>query len=239
MASVGTLKARRERAPDAPEDDPMSEAVTISPILDDWSTRRLLVGWREGQRAAGRELFVRHYEKIYRFFDSKIKRNVQELVEGTFRDCLELASTEVEVRVSLLTFATHRLYDHFKFEHVLESFAQTDPSQLSLQELGGHPSTMIDTEPDLLLLREAIPRIPLGEQLLLELLLDDDSFSLAQLARILGLEAVTMDERVGRARAPLERELQRLDRDEPVIEATRRTLSDKLLEALQRASAEG
>ena len=101
MASVGTLKARRERAPDAPEDDPMSEAVTISPILDDWSTRRLLVGWREGQRAAGRELFVRHYEKIYRFFDSKIKRNVQELVEGTFRDCLELASTEVEVRVSI------------------------------------------------------------------------------------------------------------------------------------------
>ena len=66
-----------------------------------------------------------------------------------------------------------------------------------------------------------------------------DKFSLAQLARILGLEAVTMDERVGRARAHLERELQRLDRDEPVIEATRRTLSDKLLEALQRASAEG
>lgn len=213
----------------------MSEAVMISPSIDDWSTQRLLVGWRGGQRAAGRELFVRHYEKVYRFFDSKIKRNVQDLVEGTFRDCLELASTEVEVRVSLLTFATHRLYDHFKFEHVLESSAQTDPSQLSLQELGGHPSTMIDTEPDLLLLREAIPRIPLGEQLLLELLLDEEPFSLAQLAEILGLEAVTMGERVERAREHLEGELQRLDREAAIIEATRRTLAGKLLEALQRA----
>lgn len=213
----------------------MSEAAMISATLDDWSTQRLLVGWRGGQRAAGRELFVRHYETVYRFFDSKIKRNVQDLVEGTFRDCLELASTEVEVRVSLLTFATHRLYDHFKFEHVLDSSVQTDPSQLSLQELGGHPSTMIDTEPDLLLLREAIPRIPLGEQLLLELLLDEEPLSLAQLAAILGLEAVTMDERVERAREHLEGELQRLDREAAIIEATRRTLAEKLLEALLRA----
>jgi hypothetical protein len=102
--------------------------------------------------------------------------------------------------VALLTFATSRLYDCFRREHVLEGMVPTepafDPAMHSLQALGGYPSTTIGTEPELRLLRETVPRIPLGEQILLELCFEEDPLSGPALARVLGVETRTLPSRL-------------------------------------------
>jgi RNA polymerase sigma-70 factor, ECF subfamily len=208
-------------------------AISNEPSVDRWDDARLLGSWRRGDTTAGRELFARHYDTIYRFFDSKSKRDIQSLVEDTFRDCMGEARIVTEVRVALLSFATARLYDYFKLEHVLESLVSTDPALLPLQELGGHPSTMIETEPGLQLLREAVPRIPLGEQILLELCLEEEWLSESELAAVLGVEPSSIPARLESARAHLDRELTRLEHDEVRIAATREAFRHKLDHARQ------
>lgn len=215
-------------------------AIVEEPDIEGWDDSRLLRAWRQGNANAGRELFGRHYDTIYRFFDSKIKRDILELVEGTFRDCSRAADApmQTDARVELLTIATSRLYDYFRLEHVLEHVKSTErafePAMYSLQALGGYPSTMIGTEPDLRLLREAVPRIPLGEQILLELCFEEERLSGSALARVLGVDAGTLPEQLERAWSHLERELGRLEDDEAAVAAAREALRGRLDEARRR-----
>lgn len=196
-------------------------AISNEPSVDAWDDTQLLTAWRLGDASAGLELFARHFDTVYRFFDSKIKRDIQPLVEDTFRDCALRPPPASSVRVALLGFATARLYDHFMAEHALESLAPTHPALLPLQELGGHPSTMIETEPELLLLREAVPRIPLGEQLLLELCLDPEPLSCSELAAVLDVDASSVPARITSARDHVDHALAELDHDPARIASTR------------------
>lgn len=217
-------------------------AIVEEPGLEGWDDSRMLRAWRQGDAEAGHELFTRQYETIYRFFDSKIKRDILELVEGTFRDCLRGADAfgETDARVALLMFATSRLYDYFRLEHVLEGVVSTerafDPAMHSLQALGGYPSTMIGTEPELRLLREAVPRIPLGEQILLELCFEEERLTGKALARVLGVDARTLPSRLESAWSHLEGELSRLEDDEAAIVAIRQALRGRLDAARQRCA---
>jgi hypothetical protein len=212
------------------------------PDIESWDDSRLLRAWRQGDAKAGRELFARHYDTIYRFFDSKIKRDILELVEGTFRDCSRDADApgEADAHVELLAFATLRLYDYFRLEHVLEGVVSTerafDPAMHSLQALGGYPSTMIGTESELRLLREAVPRIPLGEQILLEVCFEEEPLSGLALARVLGVDVRTLPSRLESAWKHLEHELSRLEDGEAAIVATREALRGRLDAARQRCA---
>lgn len=212
--------------------------IVEEPEFEGWEDSRLLRAWRQGDSMAGRELFTRHYDTIYRFFDSKIKRDILELVESTFRDCARVATSETDARVALLTFATSRLYDYFRGEHVLESLVHTgpefDPAAHSLQALGGYPSTTIGTEPELRLIRETVPRIPLREQILLELCFEEERLSDSALARVLGVDSRTLPSRLESAWKHLEDELSGLEHDEMAIRATREALHGRLDEARQR-----
>jgi hypothetical protein len=218
-------------------------AIVEGSDVEGWDDSRLLRAWRRGDVKAGRELFARHYDTIYRFFDSKIKRDILELVEGTFRDCSRDvdAPGESDARVELLAFATLRLYDYFRLEHVLEGVVATterafEPAMHSLQALGGYPSTMIGTEPELRLLREAVPRIPLGEQILLELCFEEEQLPGWALARVLGVDARALPSQLESTWTHLERELGRLEDGESVIVATREALRVRLDEARRRCA---
>jgi DNA-directed RNA polymerase specialized sigma24 family protein len=217
-------------------------AIDGGPSIEGWEESRLLRAWRQGDVKAGRELFARHYDTIYRFFDSKIKRDILELVEGTFLDCSRGADAHVQpdARAELLTIATSRLYDYFRNEHVLENAVSTerafDPAKHSLQALGGYPSTMIGTEPELRLLREAVPRIPLGEQILLELCFEEEPLTGSALARVLGGDARTLPSRLESAWRHLEQELSRIEDDEAAVVATREAMRGRLDEARRRCA---
>jgi ADYC domain len=49
----------------------------------------LLARWRDGDSAAGQELFKRHFESLYRFFRNKCAGHCDELVQSTLLACLE------------------------------------------------------------------------------------------------------------------------------------------------------
>ena len=44
----------------------------------------LLEAWREGDQRAGKELFARHFDSIYRFFRSKVDDAAEDLTQQTF-----------------------------------------------------------------------------------------------------------------------------------------------------------
>ena len=56
---------------------------------DERSDFELLEAWREGDQRAGRELFARHFDAIYRFFRSKIEDAADDLTQQTFLGCVK------------------------------------------------------------------------------------------------------------------------------------------------------
>ena len=51
--------------------------------------RDLLERWKDGDKAAGAELFDRHYQQVTRFFRSKTKGTPEDLVQRTFVGLIE------------------------------------------------------------------------------------------------------------------------------------------------------
>ena len=50
----------------------------------------LLQRWRDGDRAAGNELFERHFTAVCNFFRNKVSDGVDDLIQRTFVTCLEV-----------------------------------------------------------------------------------------------------------------------------------------------------
>ena len=48
----------------------------------------LLDRWRSGDARAGEELFGRHFDSIYNFFETKCESEADELVQATFLACV-------------------------------------------------------------------------------------------------------------------------------------------------------
>ena len=54
------------------------------------SDRDLLEAWRDGDAKAGETLFDRHFDRVYRFFQTKVDRqDVDDLVQQTFMGCVQ------------------------------------------------------------------------------------------------------------------------------------------------------
>lgn len=127
----------------------------------------LLERWRAGGREAGEEIFRRHFQTVYRFFQSKVGSEADDLVQATFMGCLKSRESfhgDGSVKWYLLGIARHELYAFFgrrKKEAIdfgvtsLADFATTAATRLVRAQAIGH-------------LQAALERLPLEQQLLLE-----------------------------------------------------------------------
>ncbi len=164
------------------------------------SDAELLEGWRGGDTAAGEQLVARHWSSIARFFRSKIGDDGADLISQTFLACVEARDRmEGNVKAYLFSVARRRLADHFRSRARSPSL---DFSMSSVVDLGTGPTTHVSRRQRSELLRDALARIPLDDQIALELAYFE-SLTMREIASVLELQENTVRSRLGRARDKL------------------------------------
>ena len=165
------------------------------------SDLELLEAWRGGEAAAGEELVARHWASISRFFRSKIGDDGADLISQTFLACVE-GKDRIEgenVKAYVFAVARRRLADHFRKQ------ARTPAADFSLSsviDLGTGPVTHVARQERGALLREGLARIPLDDQIALELAYFE-GLSTKDIAAVLEIGENTVRSRLSRARDKL------------------------------------
>ena len=185
------------------------------------SDAALLHAWRAGDRDAGRELVDRHYPAIARFFTNKVGDEAGDLVHRTFLACVESKAPfrgDASVRTYLFAIARSELYAHYRRRHT-EAPRFDEVSVVELADADASPSRAVAESEEQRLLLEALRRIPLAAQILLELFYWEE-LTTREIAEILELPHGTVRSRVRAARHQLEAELGALARAPTLLAST-------------------
>ncbi len=133
------------------------------------SDEDLLEAWRGGDREAGNVLFQRHFDAIYDFFSRKLSHDVSDLVQRTFLGCVEGVDRfrgDCSPRTYLFAIARNQLYYFLRRKKRDEGL---DFGVSSLRDIGPSPSSVLGRRDETALLVEALERLPLDLQILVEL----------------------------------------------------------------------
>jgi RNA polymerase sigma-70 factor (ECF subfamily) len=172
------------------------------------SDTELLEAWRRGDATAGEQLFDRHFASVRRFFRSKAPATeVEDLVQATFEACvqhLEQFRGEARFVTYLLAIARSQLHRWLRRRDPVRAGLDVEAS--SIQDLGTSPSVKVAGREQQRELVEALRRLPLAMQTMLELHYWDD-LNAAELAIVFGLEPNAVRVRLHRARAALREQL--------------------------------
>ena len=169
----------------------------------------LLERWRSGDAAGGQALFARHFKPVYRFFRYKVGADADELVQRTFLACMNARDQfrgESPFRSYLFAIARRELYGYLRARPAAE---HVDFGVTSIAEIVTSPSQRLDRARQIDHLREALRRLPVDQQVLLELHYWHE-FDAAALANIMGAEPGTIRVRLLRARRALRGAMSRL-----------------------------
>ena len=169
------------------------------------SDLELLVAWRGGDARAGDALVSRHWASVARFFRAKAGADAADLIAQTFLACVE-AIDRIEgdnVRGYLFGVARKRLADHFRRR---ARTPELDAGVSSLADLAPGAITELGNRERDALLRDALTRIPLDDQIALELSYFEH-LSTRELATALDVPENTVRSRLVRARDKLRKAL--------------------------------
>ncbi len=172
--------------------------------------------WRDGDGDAGEELFQRHFKSICRFFDNKLSGDIDELVQATFLRCMrarEQFRGQSSFRTYLYSIARNELYRHLQRRR--RDNNALDFGVTSLADLETTPRTRIAGNQDRQLLLRGLRRLPVEQQLLLELYYWED-MAAPELAEVFDVATATARTRLFRARAALREIMEKLA-DEPSL----------------------
>lgn len=188
----------------------------------------LLERWRAGERAAGEELFRRHFDEINRFFGHKVPEDADDLTQRTF---LSIVKAPEQFR-GLSRFRTYLFaIARNEFNHWLRrkpEHQHVDLEVSSLNELVSSPSKQLGRQEELAQLRAALGEIPVEQQQLLELRYWHD-LDIDELAAMYEVPPGTVRVRLLRAREALRKRLEKL--------GMRPTASDRLSRVLAEPEA--
>jgi RNA polymerase sigma-70 factor (ECF subfamily) len=168
--------------------------------------------WRRGEREACALLFERYYDGLARFFRSKLPEAADDLVQRTFLRCFEGLTRIADVtafRSYLFGIACNVLREHYRSLH--RDGARLEFTSVSAQELAPSASAVVGWQQEQRLLLEALRRIPLEDQILLELCYWEQLPG-REIAAIVGTPLGTVKAHLRRARQRLEAQLEALAR---------------------------
>lgn len=162
----------------------------------------LLDRWRSGDTNAGEQLLRRHFRSVYAFFANKIAGPPDDLIQETFRACVESRSRIRDgssCRAYVLAIARRELYRTYRQRAVVQEF---DPSRVSVEQLVASPTAIIAHDQNQRLLLQALRQLPLDFQLVLELTYWEQLPS-HEAAEVLDIPTGTLKSRVRRAKDAL------------------------------------
>jgi RNA polymerase sigma-70 factor (ECF subfamily) len=164
----------------------------------------LLDRWCAGDKTAGNELFRRHFEPVYRFFEHKTNGDIDDLVQETFLACLRGRETfrrQSSFRTYLFAIARNVLLAYWRRR---ASNRQTlDFDEISVASLSTSAGTRLARRQDRAALLAALRELPLDQQLLLEMYYWQE-LDRGQLAEVFDVEEATIGSRLFRARKQLQ-----------------------------------
>lgn len=185
----------------------------------------LLDAWRAGDAASGRELFRRHAAAVQRFFRSKLGPEREDLIQRTFLACLESRDRVRDgssFRTFLLGVARHKLYDHL--ERMQGPAGRFDPLVSTAMDLAAaSPSAVVEREQTRDAVLDAMQRLPIELQLVLELHYWEE-LDTAAIAEVLDIPRGTVKTRLMRARERLRESLATPEAAEDGVRALGRAL---------------
>lgn len=181
----------------------------------------LLHAWREGDEHAGRELFARHFDSVFRFFRNKVDGVAEDLTQQTFLGCLkgrEKFRGDASFRTYVFSIARKRLYTHYRDRRRQGSELVFD--QVSVADLARpSPTALLAEREEQQMLLRALRQLPVDMQIALELHYWED-LKVREIAEILDVPSGTIKRRLQRARQQLERHLQSLSESPELLKST-------------------
>ncbi len=170
----------------------------------------LLAAWRRGDARAGQELFARYFEPVSRFFANKLSEDHDDLIQETFEACVrgrDRLRDDASFRAYLFSVAFNVLKVYFRRKR---SAGQVEAlGNESIHDLSPGPSTIVGAAQQEQLLLEALRRIPIELQVVLELRYWEDMSS-REIGATLGIPAATARSRLHRGRELLDRAIAQL-----------------------------
>jgi RNA polymerase sigma-70 factor (ECF subfamily) len=179
---------------------------------------RLLEAWANGDADAAETLLERHVDSVGSFFRTETSGDVDDLVQETFTRCLALRrglEPGSSFRAYLFAVARNLLYAHYR----KDARAPVDALEVSVADLDPSPSVVVGKKRDERILVEALRRIPLDSQVVLELYYWEE-LSVDELARALEVPPGTVKSRLHRAREQLRNRLRSIEEDAERLETT-------------------
>lgn len=187
---------------------------------DTESDAALLRAWSDGDRAAGQALFERHFEAVARFFRNKADDPIDDLIQKTFLGCIESRGSfrgESSFRAFIFGVARNVLGKHWRAK--ARDRLEFDGDEVSVHELGASPSSAYARDQEQLMLLDALRRIPLEYQIVLELHYWEE-MRVDDIAIVLEVPPGTVKSRLFRARRMLRHAIERIATTRPLFAAT-------------------
>jgi RNA polymerase sigma-70 factor (ECF subfamily) len=179
----------------------------------------LLQAWQQGDKRAGEVLFERYYGVLVRFFANKVAGDPLDIIHETFLGCISgLPRLQQSFRSFLFGVAYNQLKKYYERQRM--DAQRFDPASQSAADLAPGPGTMVARGVEQQLLLDALRRIPVQHQVVIELFYWEELTS-AEIGEALELPDGTVRTRLRRARVLLEQALRQVSEDPRVYEATR------------------
>lgn len=178
----------------------------------------LLYAWRAGDSEAGQQLFKRYYASVARFFANKTSEAPGDLVQETFMGCVEgrdRIRDDGNFRSYLFGVAYRVLTTHLRRKYR----APAELGSTTILDLNPGPSTLMHRSEEVRLLLQALRRIPIELQVLIELRYWEQLNS-TEISHALGIPANTVRGRLRQGRLLLEDVIRTLSATPELVEST-------------------
>lgn len=173
--------------------------------------------WAAGDREAGDRLLRRHFPTVFKFLRNKVTGGIEDVIQATFLACVQAKDRfrrESSFRAFLLGLARLELFGHYRRTHRDE---RIDGGVTALRDLGESPTAALVQREEQRVLLEAMRRIPLDLQIVLELFYWEKLNS-TELGVVLDIPAPTVRSRLRRAKAALLEKIAEVTTDATVRE---------------------
>jgi RNA polymerase sigma-70 factor (ECF subfamily) len=167
---------------------------------------QLLERWSEGDRAAGDALFGRYFAPLFRFFQNKVQFGIEDLIQQTMLACVEGRDRfrgDASFRTYVFQAARFQLYSHYRTRN---RGVELDFEITGVADLGTSPTGALTRKQEQQWLLEALRRIPLQYQIVLELSIWEELTG-PEIAAILEIPEGTLRSRLRLGTERLRREL--------------------------------